>query len=844
MAAGVDIMHNSPLITHAQSSATTATVREHACLFTHDLRRKQKRWQDGRLKYHTFNRRVMVYDDRGNFVGDTHWREEYDLADGDDLELERGGIIIQVGECVGSRDQDLSDLIDKRAQERAQRQAAAAAARRPPTTPVVSLHAVKQQPLPQKHLHDVIGTPSGHHGRAVVPKESPYEERRQRNALPQGDDTRPAKRQRREKSPPSKNGYAQNLFGATLTLSGRPSSQGPERRRLSKASYTRGEALPPSSSNTGNHNGHPNTMVDAERTPTTPENALSRPIRQIPLQPSDARPSIKTLAEFHGSTRPVHSSYPNSETSKEPHAAPVPPRRLSTSVTGQAKDLRRQDAVLDSHSTSHNMRKLREVDETLEQAAPKIGQPNKAPRTITSKNVQNKKRLDATNNYTQGHRLQDTNVIDITEDPAGTPCGQPFRDEPRTELRIKPRKKRGLLMISEQHTTRGSSSKSERTTTRSSAHSTPLLLKTQPVDVFANRRGEELNYVNAKHNWTDLPKKTRSIASRKQANEGRSDDRHPRQLSCGANDARNVVGDDESDETQCLDQSNLDCRQDNGPSPAIQEGNAYTTEPCAIEPRMRLRPRKQPSNGNGILSEVIDGDNGCSASARRTSTLIDEIPAPRLAKLARRSIKSREVIGFIFDNKSDPIVSAKQNSCVQGEPTFGVQQDQGISNQNYETKNKACDSIMPPEGRSDAELKLGRKASLVTKEHPVLENEVSEEPKLHDNQTSPTIQTKEALSTVVTTTTTKQSVPMITNPATRGKKAAKPSDAAGKMPVCPLPTESVGASSLDQNSRKTNVQENSKGRPTSPMPGFSRINGGPWSREAHDLFEFKRPSYV
>ncbi|KAI0185905.1 hypothetical protein EV127DRAFT_347243, partial [Xylaria flabelliformis] len=204
-------------LTHPHSSATTAAVREHTCLFTHDLRRKQKRWQDGRLKYHTFNRRVMVYDERGNFVGDAHWREDYDLADGDDLELERGGIIVQVGECVGSRDQDLSELVDKRAQEKAERQAAAAA-RRPPATPVASLHMVRPQPLLQKHLHDVIGTPSGHHGRAVVPRESPYEERQQRQTPLQGD-TRPAKRQRREIPPLSKSGYAQNLFGATLTLS-------------------------------------------------------------------------------------------------------------------------------------------------------------------------------------------------------------------------------------------------------------------------------------------------------------------------------------------------------------------------------------------------------------------------------------------------------------------------------------------------------------------------------------------------------------------------------------------------------------------------------------------------
>ena len=80
------------------STQNTAPVLEFRCLYTHDLRRKLKRWQDGFLRFHTFNRRIMVYDVPRNFVGDTHWREKTELADGDELELETGGVLVQVGE--------------------------------------------------------------------------------------------------------------------------------------------------------------------------------------------------------------------------------------------------------------------------------------------------------------------------------------------------------------------------------------------------------------------------------------------------------------------------------------------------------------------------------------------------------------------------------------------------------------------------------------------------------------------------------------------------------------------------------------------------------------------------
>lgn len=106
------------------STQNSAPVIEFRCLYTHDVRRKSKRWQDGFLRFHTFNKRVMVYDLLGNLVGDCHWRGTGELAEGEDLELESGEALVQVGEQTARTEQDLASLFEKRkvgpAEERSQ----------------------------------------------------------------------------------------------------------------------------------------------------------------------------------------------------------------------------------------------------------------------------------------------------------------------------------------------------------------------------------------------------------------------------------------------------------------------------------------------------------------------------------------------------------------------------------------------------------------------------------------------------------------------------------------------------------------------------------------------------
>ncbi|PQE30209.1 meiotic chromosome segregation protein [Rutstroemia sp. NJR-2017a WRK4] len=229
-----------PMSMGVPQDQNTAPVLEFRCLWTADTKRKQKRWQDGRLKYHTFNRRVMVYDERSNFVGDTHWREKTELNEGDELELERGGILVEVSEYLEKREQDLTDLIDKRVKEREER----FAAKHGDSSPARPDAAIRSQSIAAAHLRPkplnaILGTPTGHYGKALVPNTSPFEQRQvlKVGMADENESPRPAKRRKANEPAPSKSGFAQNLVGATLSFTQRPSSTGTIRHEPLKLKY-------------------------------------------------------------------------------------------------------------------------------------------------------------------------------------------------------------------------------------------------------------------------------------------------------------------------------------------------------------------------------------------------------------------------------------------------------------------------------------------------------------------------------------------------------------------------------------------------------------------------------
>ncbi len=167
---------NTPSLT-VPSTQNTAPVHCFRCLYTYDLRRKAKRWQDGALRYHTFNKRIMVYDISRNFIGDTHWRDGGGIEDGDELELDKG-VLIQVGEKTESVDQDLTSLFEKRRKNHTNSGENSSSVL-PDSAPVRQPVPSSPSQLRPKSLNAILGTPSGSLGRAARPLISPCDLRRQ-----------------------------------------------------------------------------------------------------------------------------------------------------------------------------------------------------------------------------------------------------------------------------------------------------------------------------------------------------------------------------------------------------------------------------------------------------------------------------------------------------------------------------------------------------------------------------------------------------------------------------------------------------------------------------------------
>lgn len=185
----------------------------------------------------------MVYDDRGGFIGDAHWQGSGSSGGGDDgevfeegleLGLDRGSAIVQVGECMGSKEQDLTELLDKRAREVEKRRAVVASRtgmgnqnavgaansmtmnlttnatttsnNTPNSTTAAMVTPARSARLPRQDIIGGGGGPQRSHflplhrpltelvtspgpiGRAAIPDRSPFEARRA-TAAEHGDDT-------------------------------------------------------------------------------------------------------------------------------------------------------------------------------------------------------------------------------------------------------------------------------------------------------------------------------------------------------------------------------------------------------------------------------------------------------------------------------------------------------------------------------------------------------------------------------------------------------------------------------------------------------------------------------
>lgn len=987
MATAMQIVQSSTASsTGTQAPSTSAPVLDFACLFTHDLRRKQKRWQDGRLKYHTFNRRVMVYDERGNFVGDAHWSEDYDLGDGDELQLERGGVIAQVGECTGRRDQDLSELIDKRAQEKAQRQSAALARRQPtrePTTPrgptfasyvasttgeggvggnAAAAASASHFQLRHQPLHRLIGTPSGHYGRASIPTESPYEQRRQQSdASPLQDDANhPAKRRKRDISPPSKSGYAQSLFGASLTLSGRPMSSAPIRRKLTKPIPPRQDDPCPDNFDRSNPDAGIDSVISAPK------------VSVVKDKERDMSPSRGRKSEPHRASSPImveNNPNPQRLLGASHVGAPGPPnpRNVNSKLDNKKRgplesmpvnkgrgSMRSANQLIHSDASKRQMlsSKLEEAVQRQEREKSSETRRPKLPQVINPKEIPHSDQP-----VTDSVPSNQTSTGSDGNKPAAT-------EEPRTELRIRPRKKPGLLMLSAKlpGTKLGSNSKEDLRDTP------PLAVLEETNNQKRKEKRRASNDLMNQHSGNREKSRRRSCSKQHAVNpniaptedvllldEDQTESRESRPSR--QKSPENVPHRDTVSKTH---EKGKKKKKDASHPALITDGQNIeaTLSNDSFEMAEMVVPRKELRRipGNVPVSEdedapEVDAPNSPGPKKRRSKRVqnrqrtpeeldlpeeadeIEEAPAPRVARI-KRGIRSRELIGFSFPDEDDgqdhaaleistsvlsvvqphqpqelqdprpmatlgaeksPNADSEeshralvQSSCSRDTTLTNLLDCKGLeisrqtktdpSEQDYEGRSPPSGLMMTGDPDQDLEKLQGDPLSKprLSLEPPQIP-EPPQRQSFHSDpgaqQSTPTDITSAVLQPSdsdpnrlqdsaqsgrskseinvqqATEPEAREILPKIIgarkiiNPASRGKKAAKPSDAAGQLPICPLPPEvrTIGPV-IQVPAKRLNKPSNQGSEIATPLPGFSRANGGPWSREAYDLFEFQRPT--
>ncbi|KAK2771304.1 hypothetical protein CKAH01_14364 [Colletotrichum kahawae] len=732
---------------HSQPSGlpAAAPVHEFICLFTNDLKRKQKRWQDGRLKFHTFNKRIMVYDERGNFIGDMHWNEDFDFGEGEEFNLERGAVIVQVAECIGTKDQDLTDLLDKRARDVDQRHSRFSAASSPLPVARSSLLPQQQQPqnphphFKQRHLADVFNTPRGPQGRAVIPTTSPYEDRIAAQALSsQDEDQRPAKRRKRNMSPPSKSGYAQNLFGTTLTLSSW-SASAPIRSHplITPINEGSGSARPVRAANLA-HDPSPAAVDLTQNAQTASKTSSSRASQKH--QAASGYPSgiRKAKAAAVVKSCEVPQENPIMRTDQLHRSSdefPRPTKHPQKGPPSQKPNRVTMDEVsfLAAATTSDVAPSLRETQK------PKNKKPHHIDLCSGMSSTTSKASRPSTEHAVgEGERTKCEVVPTIAVQPDAP-------DEPKAKLRIKSRQKRGLLMVSNM---------SNRAASRSSAdfdRMSALDATTDRTTVTCEDTSLVVSRVSCSpgiEQGNDLPVATKYQTTRR--NQRTSIDL-----------TRSGDGNDGL-------QQQSDGQDDNQWLQTSRDTDA-TTLP-----------------GAGMVCRDSQEQGGQSMNDAHQNTEARSVHVgPRLASLGRRSVRSKEIIGS-FDQRR-PLANDESS---EPEPSF------------FEEVNKR---------KNDMEPKFSNNGGV-----GILQKEVPKS-------------TKEA---------------QLANPATRGRKAATKSNAAGAVPQSFIPAisgsilPSVTASKPDSGKNPGPV---GVGTPTVQLPGFSKANGGPWSREAYDLLGCARP---
>lgn len=166
-------------------------------MFTHDIQKKTKKWHDGTLRFHTFNKRVMVYDESKNFVGDLHYRQSEEFGEGLELKLDRP-VLVLVEDPLGQSNTDLTPLLSRQKQDGSPRLDRTQASQ-PSRASLSRINAANSQIKP-KSIKELLAGSQGASGRARLVTQSPYEQRHPLSEI-QPSFERPAKRQKIQADP-------------------------------------------------------------------------------------------------------------------------------------------------------------------------------------------------------------------------------------------------------------------------------------------------------------------------------------------------------------------------------------------------------------------------------------------------------------------------------------------------------------------------------------------------------------------------------------------------------------------------------------------------------------------
>ncbi|KAI5777691.1 hypothetical protein EDC01DRAFT_677723 [Geopyxis carbonaria] len=106
-------------MSHTVHSSQTAPVQEFRVLWTTQKKQKLKLWHDGFLRLHTFNNRMLLYDENRGLLADKYQTTSTRVTEGDEMQFEQH--LVTIEEFIRTVVQDLAPVFSPAIQRRQQR---------------------------------------------------------------------------------------------------------------------------------------------------------------------------------------------------------------------------------------------------------------------------------------------------------------------------------------------------------------------------------------------------------------------------------------------------------------------------------------------------------------------------------------------------------------------------------------------------------------------------------------------------------------------------------------------------------------------------------------------------